>query len=183
MPNVKTHAKLQQMAEKVNQQIKIKSRCSYTLLAPTYPNGYGVINASYSPIINHATQNIVGYLNTAHASSLNSIIKLIHSLNYTDNYEDHHHTKQLINIKLTKREKEIMFLYCLKLSCNDIAETLSNLHKKTISHHTVGNILRSKLFEKLHVHSGKALIETVINNNLLNNNTPKEIIPMIYFYA
>ena len=44
-----------------------------------------------------------------------------------------------------------MFLYCLKLSCNDIAETLSLLHKKIISHHTVGNILRSKLFDKLNL--------------------------------
>ena len=73
-----------------------------------------------------------------------------------------------------------MFLYCLKLSCNDIAETLSLLHKKIISHHTVGNILRSKLFDKLNVHSGKTLVETVIRANLLNDNLPTAIIPTLY---
>ena len=179
LPNIKDNSLEIINIQKIDDELKKNSKCSYISITNNYPDKYKVIIANIKPITNPSTNNIIGYLNTANVSCLGSIIKIIHNLSGITQIiqKTTKKIKDFDTLNFTQREKEILFLYCLKLSCSEIAEVLSEVHHKHLSVHTVGNIIRGQLFEKIGVNSSKYLIEQIINSNLLNHDIPNSIIP------
>lgn len=68
-------------------------------------------------------------------------------------------------IKLTKRESQILYFLSLSKSPKDIATSLSSLESKIVSHATIQSIITKKLYVKFNVYSISRLVEKA---NLLN---------------
>jgi|GEM_PF-4747719 len=66
-------------------------------------------------------------------------------------------------VKLTERDQEILFLLCFNLSGREIAEVIAKKTNSFISPHTVGNIVRNRLFNKFGVYNIPALIDKAVS--------------------
>lgn len=103
-----------------------------------------------TPIINPETDNIVGLLGEFQLIDLSFIARLfslISSFSFPQS-----DTPGIEDLKLTNREKEILFLLTLGYGYKEIAYILSGAKgEKTISANTVNSIIRRQLFKKFMV--------------------------------
>lgn len=151
------------------------------LLMDTVPNGQSrFLTITYAPIINPKTSNIVAlYSSSKLVDSLN--IWFILSKYYTkgiaviDKFE--------YQIKLTNREKQVVFLFLLNLDSSTIAKIISRIEGKTISKNAIDQVFKSQLIPKFSVFGRKALYDKLIDlgyyrfvpNNILRNGFCIEI--------
>jgi hypothetical protein len=135
---------------------------------------------SYAPIINPSTNNIVAlYGSSKEVETFN--IWFILSKYYTkgiavvDEFE--------YQIKLTAREKQVVFLFLLNLDSSTIAEIVSKIEGKKISKSAIDQIFTSQLIPKFAVFGRKALYDKLaelgyyrfVPNNILCNEFCIEI--------
>ncbi|MDP1574679.1 MAG: hypothetical protein Q8L78_07090 [Coxiellaceae bacterium] len=102
-----------------------------------------------SPIINPETNDVVGILfqgfTIGNANLHHAILSLLS--NNTKKY----HNK--LPQKLTKREKQVIFLFMANLSSQEIASLLSSIEKKEISKTAVDSLFNDQLYPKFEAHS------------------------------
>lgn len=114
---------------------------------------------SYAPIINPSTKNLVGiYVNLRYVEAFNIWVMLSKYYNTGIATLD----KFDYDIKLTEREKQVVFLFLLNLDSNTIADIVSKIEHKTISKNAIDQIFRSQLVPKFNVFSRKALYDKLI---------------------
>ena len=175
--NIKINNALIKKHQMIDKYLLKNKSCRFIMINPHFPVGTRIMISTTKTIINLHTNNIVGYITTSQPISINALIKTAHSLSYTDMVNtiiEHDNSEQF---NLTPREQEILFLYCLRLSSQKIADILSLHYNTHYSHHTVGNIIRASLFRKIGVYNSEALIQKTIKLNLLKFNIPTKIIP------
>ncbi len=64
----------------------------------------------------------------------------------------------------TKRQQEVAFLFALGKNYREIAECLTNIYNKDVSHHTIGNMARNMLYKKVQVYNKSSLFFSMIKN-------------------
>lgn len=108
-----------------------------------------------SPIINPSTDTIVGILCQGFHLSAHTYQDLMinKAIGNTD--------KQEIP-NLTKREKEVIFLFLSHLNSQQIANTLSQLENKKVTKSTVDSVFNDKLYLKFNTYNRQALFEKLI---------------------
>ncbi len=135
---------------------------------------------SYAPIINPSTNNVVAlYSSSKVVETFN--IWFILSKYYTkgvaviDKFE--------YQIKLTAREKQVVFLFLLNLDSSTIAEIVSKIEGKRISKNAIDQVFTAQLIPKFAVFGRKALYDKLtdlgyyrfIPNNVLHKGFCIEI--------
>ena len=80
------------------------------------------------------------------------------------------------NIKLTKREKLVIFLFLANLNSQEIVEVIYQLENKRISRSTIDYLFAERLFYKFNVHNRQALYEKCINLGF-DKFIPYELLP------
>jgi DNA-binding CsgD family transcriptional regulator len=112
-----------------------------------------------SPIINPATDNVVGLIYQGIDWSL---------INFNQQLIKAHQLfkpqgKELANLpKLTKREKQIVFFFLAKLSSQEIADILYTIENKHISKSTIDSIFIDRLYIKFEVTNRQALYDKLL---------------------
>lgn len=111
-----------------------------------------------SPIINPDTDKVVGLLmqcfEAAATSIGNQIIHLFSSKNENIITEP--------PLKLTNREKQIIFFFLAGKSSQEIALMLSRMENKNIAKSTIDNIFNNQLFKKFAVYNRLALNQKLV---------------------
>lgn len=139
-------------AKAIEKRILVK----YLLMGQLENGKSSFLILSYAPIINPNTNNIVAlYCGNKVVETLN--IWFILSKCYTkgiatmDEFE--------YQIKLTAREKQVVFLFLLNLDSNTIAEIISKIENKKISKNAIDQVFTAQLIPKFSVFGRKALYE------------------------
>lgn len=160
--------------------IEKRSLIKYLLMGAFENSSTRFLVLSYAPIINPKTSNIVAlYSSSKLVDTLN--IWFILSKYYTkgialiDKFE--------YQIKLTNREKQVVFLFLLNLDSNTIAKIISRIEGKTISKNAIDQVFKSQLIPKFSVFGRKALYDKLIDlgyyrfvpNNILRDGFCIEI--------
>lgn len=138
-----------------------------------------------SPIINPATNNVVGLIYQGFDWSLinfNQQLIKAHQLFKPFNKE-----KQNLP-KLTKREKQIVFFFLAKLNSQEIADILYTIENKHISKSTIDSIFIDRLYAKFEVTNRVALYDkllqlgydNLIPQDLLISTTIPLAEPLVY---
>lgn len=111
------------------------------------------------PIINEETGNIVAMFNIRQKVLYNSIQhQLLRALEIYDESKNIEFEK----FKLTKREKQLIFLFLSGLSSKEIAIVLSKIDGKEVSKNTIDNIFTNQLRIKFNAFSREALYEKLL---------------------
>ncbi len=127
------------------------------------------------PIINRTTGNVVGIFYWWKKISMNSLNQeIISSFNVISTNK----TGVTIGVKLSKREKQVIFLFLTNLSSQEIASTLSLMDNKVITKSTIDGLFTEQLFVKFAVHSRVALREKLISLGF-DHVIPKELLVSI----
>lgn len=160
--------------------IEKRSLVKYLLMGAFENSSTRFLVLSYAPIINPKTDNIVALYNSSKlVDTLN--IWFILSKYYTkgvaviDKFE--------YQIKLTNREKQVVFLFLLNLDSSTIAKIISRIEGKTISKNAIDQVFKSQLIPKFSVFGRKALYDKLIDlgyyrfvpNNILRDGFCIEI--------
>lgn len=138
-----------------------------------------------SPIINPATNNVVGLIYQGMDWSL---------INFNQQLIKAHqlfkpHNKEILNLpKLTKREKQIVFFFLAKLGSQEIADILYTIENKHISKSTIDSIFIDRLYIKFEVTNRQALYDkllqlgydNLIPQDLLISTTIPLTEPLVY---
>lgn len=141
---------------------------------------------SYAPIINAETKNVVALYSNSQVFDTPSIW-LILSKYYNEGIAVIDEFKY--QIKLTSREKQVVFLFLLNLDSNTIADVISKIEGKKISKNAIDQVFKSQLIPKFAVYGRKALYERLIDlgyyrfipNNVLRNGFCIEITDYMVF--
>ncbi|MBA8737424.1 helix-turn-helix transcriptional regulator [Chromobacterium violaceum] len=124
------------------------------------------------PIINPATDNVVGIVYFFHnfpASPLGQQMRILcNKLNQGDISNE-------TLIKLSKREKQVIFFFLANLSSQEIADHLCQIEQKKISKSTIDSIFNEQLYSKFEVGSRSALYSKLINLGF-NRMIPLEVL-------
>ena len=124
------------------------------------------------PIINPDTMNVVGILGLFKPIGMCSLSREIVN-SFSDSFKTK--TRFLNTVRLSKREKQVIFLFLSNLSSQEIANTLSQIDNKTISKNTVDSIFADQLFIKFNAVSRASLREILIAQGF-NKVIPKELL-------
>ncbi len=151
----------------------ITQRCRHEFLKiGTFCNKIQPLIVLKDPIINPATQNVTGIFYIWKKLSMSSFgQEIITSFNVTGTDQ----TRITHGIKLSKREKQVIFLFLTNLSSQEIAKALSLMDNKTITKSTVDGLFTEQLFVKFEVHSRVALREKLISLGF-DRVIPKELL-------
>ncbi len=125
-----------------------------------------------SPIINPNTNNVVGLLLQVFEYGITNnfhqqIVSLYNSFSTK--------AKQLVPIKLSKREKQVIFFFLAHLSSQEIAETLHKLENKRVTKSTIDSIFTDQLYLKFDVTNRIALHQKLLELGY-NKFIPQEIL-------
>ena len=115
-----------------------------------------------SPIINPDNQDLIALYCQGFYLSNQNYAALLH--------DDTPRVKQQDLPDLTKREKEVIFLFLSNLNSQAIAETLSKLENKPLSKSTIDSLFSDKLYKKFNVYSRPAFLKFV-RTRLCNTST------------
>lgn len=134
-----------------------------------------------SPIVNPNTQNVVG------------LLLQVFEYGIRDNFHQQvgglykvffAKAKQVSTIKLSKREKQVIFFFLAHLSSQEIAETLYKLENKRVTKSTIDSIFTDQLYLKFKVTNRIALHQKLLELGyhklipqeiLTNSSTPLEV--------
>lgn len=111
------------------------------------------------PIINPDTNNVVGIFNIRHQVLYNSIQ---HQLMRALDIYKISDKAAISEYELTKREKQLIFLFLSGLSSKEIAMILSKIEDKEISKNTIDNIFANQIRVKFNAYSREALTEKLL---------------------
>jgi hypothetical protein len=135
-----------------------------------------------TPLINPDTKNIVGLLFQVFEYSIaNSFQQQIGNLYNMFVIRE----KKANTIKLSKREKQVVFFFLAHLSSQEIAEMLYKLENKRISKSTIDSVFTEQLYIKFNVVNRVALYKKLLELGydkfipeevLVNNSIPMEAI-------
>lgn len=140
---------------------------------------------TYSPVINPATNNVVAvHGNPKYIETFN--LWAIFEKFYTHGQIKLH---QFQSIKLTEREKQVIFLFLRNLDSHTIANIITNLENKKISKNAIDQIFTSQLMPKFEVYGRKSLKNKLIElgyyrfipRNMLRNDFAIEITDYVVF--
>lgn len=124
------------------------------------------------PLVNISTGSVVGVLVVFQKLLINSLqhllLRAINAYNKVSlvNFE---------HLKLTKREKQLIFLFINGLSSKEIALILSNLEGKAVAKSTIDNIFMNQLRVKFNAHSRESLYDRLIEFGF-DNMIPSDLL-------
>lgn len=171
---VTEHLKKPEIIALQTKAIEKRALVKYLLMGQLENGRSSFLILSYAPIINPNTNNVVAlYSRSKVVETLN--IWFILSKCYTkgiatmDEFE--------YQIKLTAREKQVVFLFLLNLDSNTIAEIISKIENKKISKNAIDQVFTTQLIPKFLVFGRKALYDKLtelgyyrfVPNNVLSN--------------
>ena len=119
------------------------------------------------PVIDPQTQQVVGIYAQGLAFSRVSLTALL------KHQEKNKHPD--LNIKLSPREKQVIFLFLANLSSLEIAETIGKFEGKKISKSTIDSLFNDQLYIKFDVHSRPALY-ALLQERGYDRLIPKELL-------
>ena len=126
------------------------------------------------PIINPETNNVVGIFNISHQVLYSSIQhQLMRALEVYEIAKD----ANIESYQLTKREKQLIFLFLSGMSSKEISIVISKIEGKEISKNTIDNIFSNQIRVKFNAFSREALTEKLLKlgfdhlipNDLINS--------------
>ncbi len=126
-----------------------------------------------TPIVNPATNDVVGLMYHGYEYTHFDLYTHIYDL-FTPKTllgQNFHES----NIKLTNRQKQVVFFFMAKLSSEQIAEQLSVINRKTITKSTVDSIFNLQLYLKFNVVSRVQLYNKLLQAGY-SNFLPKALI-------
>lgn len=164
---------------------KVRQKLRFLDIHP-YKNGTLAYITRKAPIINPATNNVLGvYLisSTLKPNMTNKIIKDIHQFNIL---EDYNHLIYLSDVKFSPREVEIMF--CISIGIVErkkIALFLSEIHGKSIKHDATVKSSLKAIYNKIPNINSISDLSNYIERNNLNGQIPPSMLkigsyPLIY---
>ena len=124
-----------------------------------------------TPLINPENNQVVGLNCMIYDYCYTNLSHQIASLYNTDT------SKQIkaLNLKLTKREKQIIFFLLRHFNSQEIAEMIGKFENKTITKSTIDSIVINNLFNKFEVTNRQALYDKLVRLGFANL-VPKEIL-------
>ena len=177
---VMEHLKKPEIIALQTKAIEKRILVKYLLMGQLESGKSSFLILSYAPVINPSTNNVVAlYSSSRVVETLN--IWFILSKYYTkdiaviDEFE--------YQIKLTAREKQVVFLFLLNLDSSTIAEIVSKIEGKRISKNAIDQVFTAQLIPKFAVFGRKALYDKLtdlgyyrfIPNNVLHKGFCIEI--------
>ena len=155
------------------------------LIARTLPTGTIIAVATYSPIFNPGTNNLVALHTEVHLLDIFNLSNIL--ARYYKNQDLQ--IPDLNGPELTEREKQVIFFFLLNLESVTIAEILSKIENKSISKNAIDQMFTRQLLPKFGVYSRKALYDKLSDNgymrliphNVLNDGILIEITNYVLF--
>jgi hypothetical protein len=123
-----------------------------------------------SPLINPDTQNVVGIL---FQGLEQGVLSPQHYFSRGD--AGSHINDVYENMRLTKREKQVIFFFLANLSSQEIAEMIYKVEGKRVSKSTIDGVFNDQLYLKFGVTSRVALYQLLQDRGYVNM-VPKEIL-------
>lgn len=134
-----------------------------------YHTGFSILKTNKYPIINPATNNILGTFCHAHELVPDCGLKIILDL-HGHKFGKCHSMDILLNsgkFELTKIEQHVLFCVCLGVSNRkDVANFLSIVYKKIINAETTVHDAFRRLYRKLNCNTPMQLLEFAVYNDL-----------------
>jgi hypothetical protein len=131
--------------------------------------------ASWLPVINPQTQNIVAIMVDAHPLEVCNISSILARFyKYGDTKI---HSLDTGNLSLTEREKQVIFFFMLNFSSQDIADLIAKIEAKVMSKNAIDQMFNKQLLPKFGVYSRKALYDKLQDlgyDRLLPHNVLQE---------
>jgi hypothetical protein len=126
------------------------------------------------PLINPTTNNVIGILGQLMEISIINLGQQISEI-YRKRPD------AIAKIQLSKREKQVIFLFLNNFNSQQIAAAISNLEQKTISRSTIDSLFVDQLYPKFNVYNRPALTlklkqlgyTTLLPESLLTENSIK----------
>ena len=132
----------------------------FLISAPELFVNMSMFSLNHRALLNPVDNTVIGFVTFVLPINVEQKLSLLYQmLGVTDTIK----LKQDTQIHLTKREQEILFLLCLKLSGREIAEIMTKKTKSPIGASTVGNIVRERIFPKFSVYNIEELINKAIS--------------------
>lgn len=161
IPYIANNKEAMQAVKTIDKIITNQKLAEFVISDPNLNSSAKIFDLYYKQLINPINNQVVGYTSFMFPLSLDNHMHFVYEM--LDIIEDNGiNTKKTQAIELTKREREILFLACLRLSSREIAEIISIKSQKPSSSSTIGNIIRQQLFKKFQVYSLEALISKAI---------------------
>lgn len=107
------------------------------------------------PIMNPNTGNMAGLLIFGYPVEVSNISGLVSNFYAHDSKYCKNMKKE--NIRLTKREQQVVFFFMLNFKSEQIGSLITKIEKKTVSKDAVDQLFRRQLFPKFDVVNRKAL--------------------------
>lgn len=141
--------------------------------------------ANLSPIINPASDNVVGILGLIHNLEIFNLSSILAQYYKASELA----VPSMGKLLLTEREKQTIFFFLLNLDSKSIAEILSRIENKQISKNSLDQMFNKQLFPKFVVYNRKALYDKLITlgynrlmpKNILNDGILLEIADYVVF--
>ena len=131
--------------------------------------------ASWSPVINPQTQNIVAIMVNAHPLEVCNMSSILARFYKHGDTKIHEFNNTQLN--LTEREKQVIFFFMLNFSSQDIADMIAKIETKSISKNAIDQMFNKQLLPKFGVYSRKALyakLQDLGYDRLLPHNVLQE---------
>lgn len=145
-----------------------------------YFSGVLPLKCSKTPIINPATNNVLGVYYEGNQLLINNILQIIFDLhgNRFGYYSSLYLGNNPKQFNLTNREQEVLYCICLGFSTRKaIANLLSYIHNREIRVNTIVDEVFKGLYRKLPCKSTAQLLEFAVANKLYLH-IPKQFIPL-----
>ncbi len=161
LPSISNNKEALDAIKIIDDIITKKPYAEFVVSDPNLYSPVKIFDLYYKQLINPTNNQVVGYSSFMFPLSLDNHMHFVYEM--LDIIEEGSMKVQEAQaVELTKREREILFLACLRLSSREIAEIITHKANKQISSSTIGNIIRQQLFKKFKVYSLEALISKAI---------------------
>ncbi|HMT03584.1 MAG TPA: hypothetical protein PKD00_09840 [Burkholderiales bacterium] len=161
LPSISTNKEALDALKIIDDIIVKKQYAEFVVSDPNLCSPVKIFDLYYKQLINPTNNQVVGYSSFMFPLSLDNHMHFVYEM-LDIIQEGNLKGQETQAIELTKREREILFLACLRLSSREIAEIITHKANKQISSSTIGNIIRQQLFKKFKVYSLEALISKAI---------------------
>jgi hypothetical protein len=152
-----------------DREVEKTREIKYQINILDYYTGFTIVKCFKVPIINHATNNVIGTFAQNNEFIPDNTLKTILNIHgerfgtHTSIDVSNHSNK----FYFTKLEQEVLFCVCLGISNKKhVAQFLSFIHKKDVCADTTVNDAFRRLYRKLGCKTSVQLIEHAVANNL-----------------
>jgi hypothetical protein len=172
--------KLSDMAEVFHaqdQEVLQSQSVKYTINILDYHTGFTILKCIKEPVINPATNNILGICNYYKKFNVNTTLEAIFNIHNSPFGRSLTAKNDSNNLSLTQTEIEVLFCICLGLTNRkEIAKFLSIVHKKEVRADTTVHDAFKRLYAKLACNNQVQLLENAVKHKL-HLEVPQTLLP------